>query len=78
MVSLMLIPNSFQVLKPIGGVKARPLLMDPLTSPEGPETEVEVLAADDVVVGYAVRDIAMLRFEEVYEFPVGCMLGELL
>ena len=62
----------------MGGVRARPLLIDPLTRSDELGTKVEVLAADgDVVVGYAVRVIGMLRFEEVYEVPVGTGLGEL-
>jgi hypothetical protein len=77
-VSLMSIPNSFQVLKPIGGVNARPLLIDPLTRPDEDVVEVAALEAEDVVLGYDVRDIGVLRFDEVYAFPVGSELGELL
>jgi hypothetical protein len=47
-VSLISIPNSFQVLKPMGGVNARPLLIDPLTRFKVPGAEVEAVKADEV------------------------------
>lgn len=71
-------PNSFHVLKPIGGVKARPLLIDPLTRFEEDGDEVAALEAEDVKLGFDVRDIGVLRFDEVYALPVGSELGELL